>query len=233
MPTLRLPSTLSVAALAFSCLPACAADAPASPGAADAHAPSPFDFGVAAGTAGLGAQVSLQAIPGVLAVRAVANTLSITHSTTSDDIDYKGKLKLNSQWLLLDWAPFAGSFRFSGGVVFNHNALRLDGQPSGSNGTYVVNGQSFQLSSLTAQVSFRKTAPYIGLGWGSTETAGMHFIGDIGAIAQGKPTAKLTATGQDAAAAQGSLQQSQADLQHDLDSFRWYPVLQLGLGYRF
>ena len=233
MSTLRLPLALAAAVLTCSCLSARADDAPASSSSADAHSASPFDFGVAAGTAGLGAQVSWQAIPGALAIRAVANTLSITHSTTSDDVDYKGKLKLNNQWLLLDWAPFSGRFRFSGGLVFNHNSLRLDGQPSGSNGTYVVNGQSFQLSSLDAQVSFRKTAPYIGLGWGSTEAGGLHFIGDIGAIAQGKPTVKLTATGQDAAAAQSSLQQSQADLQSDLNSFRWYPVVQLGLGYRF
>jgi len=228
-----MPLALAATVLAVACLPARADDAPSQPNTPDAHSAGPFDFGVAAGTAGIGAQVSLQVIPGALAIRAVANTLSFTHSTTSDDVDYKGKLKLNNQWLLLDWAPFSGHFRFSGGLVLNHNSLHLDGTPSNSNGGYVVNGNTYQLSDLTAQVNFRKTAPYVGLGWGSTEAGGLHFIGDIGAIAQGKATVKLTATGQDAMAAQGDLQKSQADLQSDMNSFRWYPVVQLGLGYRF
>ena len=165
MSNFRVPLALAASALAFACLPARADDTPAPPSESDTHAASPFDLGLSVGTAGLGADLSLQVIPRALAIRAVVNALSYSHGTTSDDVDYKGKLKLDSQWLLLDWAPFFGHFRFSGGLVINHNALRLDGKPSGPGDTYVINGNTYQLSDLTARVNFRKTAPYVGLGY--------------------------------------------------------------------
>jgi hypothetical protein len=98
----------------------------------------------------------------------------------------------------------------------------------------VVNGNTYtaaEVGVLTAQVKFHKTSPYLGLGWGGAPSAGLHFIGDIGVIAQGKPTVTLTDSNGGISAA--DLQQSQERLQHDLDKFRWYPVVQVGLGYRF
>jgi hypothetical protein len=230
----RLQLALAASALVLHSLSAHADDMPVPANPAPAATPAPFDIGIAAGTAGLGAQVSVQVLSQSLALRAVVNGLSYSHDTTSDGVDYKGKLKLNNQSLLLDWAPFSGSFRFTGGVVLNHNSLRLDGKPDGSTGTYEVNGHSYtaaQVGVLTAQVKFNKTSPYLGLGWGGAPESGLHFIGDIGVIAQGKPKATLTDSGGGVSAS--DLQQSQDQLQHDLDKFRWYPVVQLGLGYRF
>ncbi len=114
---------LVAAALLLHGLSARAEDTPTAgaPVVAAVAKPALFDIGVAGGTAGVGAQVSVQLLPQSLALRAVANGLSIDHDTTSDGVDYKGKLKLNNQSLLLDWAPFSGSFRFSAGLVFNHN----------------------------------------------------------------------------------------------------------------
>jgi hypothetical protein len=231
----RLQLALAASALVLPTLSVHAEDAAGPADPASAASPAPFDVGIAAGTAGLGVQFAMQVLPQSLAIRAVVNGLSYHHDTTSNGVDYKGKLKLNNQSLLLDWTPFSGSFRFSAGMVFNHNSLRLDGKPDSATGTYEVNGNTYtaaQVGVLTAAVKFHKASPYLGLGWGGSPESGLHFIGDIGVIAQGKPKATLTDSGGGGVSA-SDLQQSQDKLQHDLDKFRWYPVVQLGVGYRF
>lgn len=211
-----------------------AADAPA----AQATLADRLDVGLSVGTMGLGGQLSWLLVPGKLSVRVAANAYNYNHDTTSDNIDYAGKLKLKSELLLLDWHPFEGRFRLTGGVVANGNKFDLLAKPSG--GTYEINGNVYtaaQVGTLSAKVDFPSTAPYLGIGWGdSTQTAGLHFIGDIGVVAQGSPKAKLTAVGgalSNDPTVQADLKQAETDLQTKLNDFRYYPLVQLGIAYRF
>lgn len=211
--------------------------------AADGPAAQPtlidrLDVGLSVGTMGPGGQVSWLLVPGKLSVRVAANAFNYNHDTTSDNIDYTGKLKLKSELLLLDWHPFEGRFRFTGGMVANGNKFDLAAKPNG--GTYEINGKTYtaaQVGTLAAKVDFPSTAPYLGIGWGdSTQTAGLHFIGDIGVIAQGSPKAKLTAAGgtlSNDPTVQADLKQAEADLQTKLNDFKFYPLVQVGIAYRF
>ena len=197
------------------------------------------DLAAVIGTEGIGGQFSWLLVPHALAVRVGANAFNYTHDLTSDDIHYVGKLKLSNQDLLLDWHPFSGWFRFSTGVVFDQNSLKLTGDAADSGGTYEFNGNTYsaaQVGTLSASVKFRAAAPYLGIGWSDSSTqAGLHFVADIGVVAQGTPKASLSASGSAAnnAQFQSDLRAEQAKLQDSLDAFRWYPVIQLGLGYRF
>lgn len=211
---------------------AMAADNPNPPTLADR-----LDVGLNIGSLGAGGQVSWLLLPGKLALRVGAHRYNYNHDTSADGIDYAGQLKLKSEMLTLDWHPFEGRFHLSAGMVANGNQFDLNAKPS-AGGTYTINGKTYtaaQVGTLSAKVDFPNTAPYLGLGWGdSTERAGLHFIGDIGVVSQGTPRAKITATG---AAADPSLatdiQQAEAELRNKLNSFKLYPLVQLGLAYRF
>lgn len=215
---------LAVAALALAAAPAFALD------------PGSLDAGVTAGTLGYGPQVGMVIVPNKFDARLNFGYLNYNYNTTSQNVDYSGHLKLNNLGLLGDWHPFAGSFRLTAGAFYNGNKFDLTGKPSA--GSYTFNGNTYtadQVGSVTAHVKFNSTAPYVGFGWGDDSSrAGLHFTSDFGAMYQGRPKATITATGALAnPALADDVHAAQSQLQSDLDKFKWYPVLQIGVVYRF
>ena len=195
------------------------------------------DVGLSAGTLGAGPQIGWSIVPDRFDARVNIGYLSRSYDTTSDNVAYSGNLKLQNVGLLGDWHPWAGAFRLTGGLFYNGNKFDLTAQPAGG-GTYTFNGNTYtaaQVGSASASVSFNSIAPYLGLGWGDGGTgAGLHFSSDIGVMYQGTPKASITATNPTGNAQLASdVQAAQAKLQSDLNSFRFYPVVQLGLVYRF
>jgi hypothetical protein len=152
------------------------------------------------------------------------------------------KLKLQTASLLGDWFPFANSFRISLGAMFNGNKFTLKGQPTG--GFYTINGTTYssaQVGSFDAAVDFNKAAPYFGIGYGRPIKSGLSLIFDAGVMSQGSPKSKINATC-GPAAPQGSLACTQVQndaaaeqsrLDESLHSFKYYPVISLGLAYTF
>jgi len=199
-------------------------------------AAAPLDAGITAGSLGYGPQVGMVIVPNKFDARLNFGYLSYSYNTTSQNVAYSGHLKLNNLGLLGDWHPFAGSFRLTAGAFYNDNKFDLSGQPSA--GSYTFNGNTYtaaQVGSVNANVSFNSIAPYVGFGWGDdSSSAGLHFTSDFGVMYQGRPNATITATG---AAANPALARdvhaAQSQLQSDLNSFQWYPVVQVGLVYRF
>lgn len=197
---------------------------------------SGVDVGLSAGTLGYGPQVSWTIVPNKFDARLNWGYLNYNYHTTSNAVYYNGHLKLNNVGLLGDYHPWGKMFRLTGGLFYNDNKFDLTGQPSG--GTYTFNGVTYtaqQAGSVTASVTFNSIAPYIGIGWGDGgDSAGLHFTSDLGVMYQGTPKASITATG---AAANPQLASdvsaSQSKLQSDLNKFQWYPVLQVGVVYRF
>lgn len=214
----------SIAAAGFLALPA--------------HAAGTVDIGVTAGTLGYGPQFGVVLVPNSFDARLNVGYLNRSYNTASNGVDYDGHLKLQNVGLLGDWHPFGGAFRLTGGVFYNNNTFDLTGTLAAGQ-TYTVNGVSYTAQPgdhATAHVDFNKFAPYIGFGWGdASSNAGFHFTSDIGVMYQGKPSAQINVTTQPAyqAAANQYAQSAQSSLQSDLNSFRWYPVIQLGLVYRF
>jgi hypothetical protein len=201
-----------------------------------AAAELPIHAGLAIGTLGGGVEIGLVLSPDQFGLRFPITGYKRTYDTTSDGVSYKGHLELAAQSLLADWHPFAGSFRLTVGVSHNGSKFDLDANPT--NGTYTFNGHTYtaaQVGSATASVRFRSAAPYLGFGWGDDgANSGLHFTSDIGVVSQGRPQAKLSATGELGNAALASdLQAAQTQLQDDLKNFRWYPLIQFGMVYRF
>ena len=134
------------------------------------------------------------------------------------------------------------NFRITLGVMYDGNKLSLTGKPTGTK--YTINGVTYNSSdvgSLTAEVDFKKAAPYFGIGYGRPIGKGFSLTFDLGAMYQGTPKSTITVTcGSTASAAPGGcsgLQNAataeQAKLDSSLHSYKYYPVIDLGLAYTF
>ncbi len=193
---------------------------------------------VKAGTLGAGLDVS-KGISEKLAIRLQANALNYNHDTTKSDVDYKAELELRSAGVLLDWHPFSGVFRVSGGAYWNGNKATVTGQPTG--GSYTINGMPYtaaEIGSLSGHVGFPSVAPYLGFGFGSAPKAGrgISLSFDLGVLYQREPNVALSvACGTTARCAQlqSDVAAEQVSLQHDLKDFKFYPAVSFGIGYRF
>ena len=175
--------------------------------------------GVRAGTTGVGADVAWSIAP-TLSARLGYSGLSWNRDVSTDTVHYNGKLKLSNFNTFLDFSPL-GPFRLTGGFVFNGNKYDVHGDSGGG--------------SISGSVkSGKSAAPYLGIGYGNVSGLGVNFYADLGVMFQGSPKANLSANcGSLSGAACTSLQSQaaaeQARLEDKLKSFKYYPVLNVGL----
>jgi hypothetical protein len=166
---------------------------------------------------------------------------SFSHHVNKAGIDYDGRFRFSNVMALIDWHPMAGAWRVSTGLVYNDNKVDLNALPS--SGTFTINGTSYPaaaVGSLQGTLDFNKVNPYFGIGWG-VSPRGHGLFGSVdlglqyqpnhvslraicGAPVQGTPTCSQLAT--DVAA-------EQATLQDETHNLRFWPVIQLGIGWRF
>ena len=205
------------------------------PGAAFAS-----DFGVDAhaSTLGFGGELNYS-LNSYFTARVDFNRYNHSYNTTKEQIDYDFNLHLKTAGVLLDLHPFAGTFRITAGYFNNKNDIFAVALPQNGT-TYTINGNTYnnsQLTSLTGDISFKSGVPYVGIGWSTlgTTSTGLGVEFDVGALLEGSPTVVLTATGSITSNStfQSDLAAEQGKLQNDVNNFKTYPVVSLGLTYRF
>ena len=190
---------------------------------------------VKAGTLGAGVELS-KSFGEKFSVGLGFNAYDFKTTDSSSDIDYDFNFDLQSVALLGHYHPFSGIFRLTAGALYNKNELKLTGKPTAGS-TYSINGVSYtaaQVGTLTGTLTFNSLAPYIGLGWGNRPGGKLGLSADIGLLHQGSPKLALSATGalSDPLLA-ADLEQERRSAEDDLSDFKWYPVVSLGLYYRF
>ena len=189
------------------------------------------------GTTGVGGEIAKLLAPHV-AVRVGGSYFSESVSKTQSNVAYNASLKVHTGSLLLDLFPASrGNFHVTVGAVTNPLSISATAQPTG--GTYTLNGQSYtaaQVGTLSATGTFPSVGPYVGLGFGTPASSGgaLKLLLDLGVVI-GQPTISLTATG---AAGNpqlaSSLAAQQDTTQTDVRKYlKVYPVIALGLAYRF
>ena len=213
---------------------------------------APWSVAAHSGTLGMGLTVGYQ-FSNSFAVRGVVNPgLGIGLDRKEAGIDYDGTLKLQSFGALLDWHPFTSGFRLTSGIFLNKNKYPAKAQSE------LEIGDNQYAAEMNASLAVRSFGPYLGIGWSSgLGRSGLGFSIDIGAIYQGAPEVSgsghvndpggrcdfsITKKGAAAVACtpgmelpnlRGDLEKEHAELRNELDKFRWYPVLSLGIVYRF
>jgi hypothetical protein len=172
------------------------------------------------------------------------DTWKKTITKSDSDGNYNADLKLQTVGLLGDWYPFAGAFRTTLGLVANGNKMTLTAAPS-SGTTYTFNGQPYsatQVGSYSGEVKFNSIAPYLGIGWGNpvAKAKTWGFVSDIGVMFQGSP--KVTSTVTCGAAIVGlqactdlqrDVKAGEAKLENEWSSFKYWPVISIGVSYHF
>jgi hypothetical protein len=189
---------------------------------------------VKAGTLGAGLEATIGASD-YLGFRFGANMMSAGPSIERDE----GSIKTDLDWLsygaLVDLHVFGSGFRVTGGGLINKNKFKLKADLKKS---VTLDGQEFSLSDLNGQVTFSELAPYLGIGYGNAVGADghWHFACDFGVMFQGEPKVEASATASNPAIqpyVDEALAREVADIQDDASAFKFYPVISVGISYRF
>ena len=195
-----------------------------------------FGLSLKAGTTGFGGDASV-GLTEKLSLRGGLNMFSWSGEYDDDDNcdDVRAELSLQSFPLLLDWHPFASNFRLSAGVVYNRNELTGSAELGD---TVELEGIDYRVEDLSARLSFNRWCPYLGVGYGHAAGPGRRlvFAFDLGVMYHGAPKLRAAAVASDSAlqeALDRDLQSEVDDLNDDLDSFRFYPVMTFGLSFSF
>jgi hypothetical protein len=201
-------------------------------------------IGATAGTLGIGAELTISGSSHVQG-RLGIHGYSYSERREESDIEYDADANLRTATGFLDWHPGGRGFRLTGGLVYNGTEVKGTSLPP-SSGFYNIGGVQVPvalLGTLDGKIDFDPVVPYAGLGWGSAPgRSGLGFTMDAGVMFQGKGKAHLTPripagsplndpTAR--AALQILLDREERDIEDDIDKYDLYPVVSLGVSYRF
>jgi hypothetical protein len=194
-------------------------------------------LGARAGTTGLGLEGVVGLGPKVN-FRLGYNQGELDYSRDEDDIEYDVNLSLQSVSGLLDWHPAGGGFRFSAGAFYNGNEADGTARPTEPKQIGDVVFTPEQIGTLRATVDFPTWAGYVGFGFGNAVSKDGRWtvLFDIGLMFHSSPDFALTSDGtlSDNAYFQQELKKEEQEIDDDVVSkIRYYPVITLGLAYRF
>src|ERR1700674_632561 len=186
-------------------------------------------------------------------VRGGFNMFRYNRPITDNGIHYDGQLRFQSAEAHLDWF-LLGGFHISPGVLFyNGNQLTATASVPGGN-TFSVGGTSYESDPAapvtgTGKMNFVKVSPSIMLGIGNLiPRNGRHFsfLFEFGGAYQGSARVALNLTGNvcdttgtfcravsSDAPVQANIQSQQEKIQNDINPYRFFPVLSLGVGFNF
>jgi hypothetical protein len=216
------------------------------------HSSSHVGIGVKVSTLGVGIETAVP-LAARANLRAGVNYFQYNRAITNDGIHYAGQLKFQSAEAHLDWFLFSG-FHISPGVLFyNGNQLTANASvPGGQN--FTLNGTAYQSSTTspvtgTGKLDFVKVSPSIMLGFGSLiPRSGRHysFLFEFGGAYQGSARVALNLTGSVCDTATGTICTPTSDptvqanvlaqqqkIRNDINPYRFFPVVSLGVGFNF
>ena len=223
------------------------------PGGSRFHV-APFNhlaIGLRASTLGAGVEVATP-LSRSFNLRAAANYADFDYSFDVDGINYTTSVNFRSGQIGVDWFPFHGGFHVSPGFLYFRNSLAGTAQvPPGQRfsleDTDYINSVDDPVSGSASVVFKRHVAPVLTVGWGNIiPRSGRHFSVpfEIGAAYTGAGLMDIKLAGTactnqgcfNAATdpeTQSNLQQEINDLNDDVRKFQFYPVISIGLAYRF
>lgn len=189
-----------------------------------------FALGPKAGTTGLGIEGTFR-MSEAFNLRGGVYAFDYSTDIEENGIQYDGDLELSNAGLFVDWHPFTGTFRISVGGVQSGNAFggSADGELDVGDNTY--------FAQLQADVEWDGFAPYLGIGWGNAvASAGWSFSFDLGVMFTGEPSVALTGTVDDPLLQpefDEDLAREEEALRRELEDAKYFPVISLGVAYRF
>ena len=210
-----------------------------------------FDINV--GTQGLGLSLGYE-FNQYIKMRLRGAYLSYVYEDTWSDVDGEFDFDGNNAGIIFDYHPFGGEFHLSAGLNFSNFKFKAKGsmQHNRDGASYkfgdyhfVVKGNS---ASVEAMYDWNNFQPYLGIGW-STDGDGdrsFYVTFDMGVNIIGKGNFSINSTGGLDVYKRGeylgdatkmiiedAIREEGKDYFEIADNIVVYPVIQLGLGYRF
>ena len=201
---------------------------------------------------GFGAQVA-KPLPHRSDIRGGFNFYGYNNDLSEDGIHYAADVSLKSVNIQFDKYLVGGLFASGGALVWNGNNADAT--------TSVPGGQSFSLGSASyisnpaspvhgeSGLTFRTMAPLATLGFGNLTSKGrIAYTVEAGVAFHGTPAATLSLAGsactpvgstlvcQNAATdptIQSNVAAQQQKINDDISNFKYYPILQFSIGYKF
>ncbi len=195
-----------------------------------------------AGATGIGIEY-YQGLSDHFNFRIGVNKFQYDDEFTENEITYDAELDLRTASAIFDYHPWSDSgFRLSAGAYYNGSKVKAEARAI--DGEYEFNGDVYRVEDVgnaDGNIEFKKFAPYIGIGWASapTNTSSWSFTAELGAFYQSTPEAELNVTcgaSLDAEVCNRLLADvtiEQNKLEEDIKEYKWYPVVNIGVLYRF
>lgn len=228
------------------------------PAAETAGAGSPLGLGLRLGTTGIGIDLGY-GLNRYVDLRAGYNFGSYSGEQEEDGIDYDGELKISAATFMVDLKPFAGGFRITAGLYTGSPELDLNAKSRSTSEEFEIGDRTYLGDGLALDggIDLGSTAPYLGIGWGGTTNGrGLGVSFDLGVLFTKSPDVSLLASGRvcdatdgacdpvadgfdvnadtpEANAFQAQLTNEVANIEDDAKDFKLWPVVNLGLHYRF
>lgn len=171
-------------------------------------------------------------------IRVGGSYMKYNFNVTKNGNPYNFHLNLLSGQGMIDWYPFLSSFHVTGGVIVDNNYIDAVARTAT---TYSLNGTVYTAAEagiMTGRMDFNRAAPYLGIGFGNPVYGSkrLGFTFDAGVAYQGKPNVTLASVGgllSNDPTFQADLAAEAANLQNHVNIYRFYPVVQFGLSYKF
>jgi hypothetical protein len=186
-------------------------------------------------------------------VRGGFNMFRYSRLITNDGIQYDGHLQFQSAEAHLDWFLLGGLHISPGILFYNGNQLTATASvPAGQ--TFSVGGTSYESDPTapitgTGKLDFVKVSPSIMVGIGNLiPRNGRHysFLFEVGGAYQGSARVALNLAGNvcdttgttcraisSDATVLANIQAQQVKIQNDVNPYRFFPVISLGVGFNF
>ena len=192
------------------------------------------------GTTGVGGEVAIQVIRDHLNLRGAFNGGSISFGTTQGDVEYDTQFDLRSFLILADWHVGGGPFKLVAGAAWHGTQAEGRARPAEP---VTLGGEEFtpdEVGTLRAGADYDGWGGYAGIGFGNLAAAhrGRWSASlDLGVLFSPAPELSLDA--------EGGLLEGDPHLRRRLDEelkdfnqnyadwLRFYPVLSLGVAFRF
>lgn len=191
------------------------------------------------GTTGVGADL-IFGINRHVNLRGGLNYGTFTLDTSLDGVNYDFDVEMTSFPLMLDIYPFGGHFHISAGLYVQPGTKAdIEATPTGPEQIGEHTYPPEVMGTLSGKIEVENTvAPYLGLGFGNTVHPDqlLTFMLDFGLVFESYDVS-LTSNGAGMETPvdtfRRDLKLEEQNMQDDLDSFRIYPVLTIGLAWHF
>lgn len=219
-------------------IPVAAAALLLSAGSALAQSSDPgVAVGATAGTSGVGLDVQVKLGP-IFTLRGSLDRLTWGADESYDGIDYSGDLTFDTVGGFIDMHPLANGFLISGGAYVGDRDIALAATPTGP---VEIGGQSYtpgQVGTLNGALKLSGVAPFVGIGWDDTfyRNGRWGFRAVAGVAWSDAPEVALTSTGGSLSndpSFQARLRDESQDISDEAEGYGLFPIIQVGLNYKF